>query len=68
MKGEIDEKLKPRLYGPYIIVRKVGEVDYELELLENSKVCNVFNVSHLKKAVGQQVTVSTEIPPLDDEG
>ena len=31
------EKLKPRFYGPYKVIRKVGEVDYELELLEESK-------------------------------
>jgi hypothetical protein len=26
------EKLKPRFYGPYRIIRRVGEVAYELEL------------------------------------
>ena len=26
------EKLKPRFYGPYRIIRKVGEVAYELEM------------------------------------
>ena len=26
------EKLKPRFYGPYRIIKKVGEVAYELEL------------------------------------
>ena len=26
------EKLKPRYYGPYRIMRQVGEVAYELEL------------------------------------
>jgi hypothetical protein len=28
----------------------------------------VFHVSCLKKALGQQVTSSTELPPLDEEG
>ena len=27
------EKLKPRFYGSYKIIRKIGEVAYELELL-----------------------------------
>ena len=46
------EKLKPHFYGPYKVVRKVGEVAYELELLEESNSHNVFHVSNLKKIVG----------------
>ena len=48
--------------------RKVGQVAYELEIPEGSKIHNVFHVSCLKKVVGQQVTVSQELPPLDEEG
>jgi hypothetical protein len=62
------EKLKPCFYGPYRVVQRVGEVAYELELPEGSKIHNVFHVSCLKKALGQQVTTSTELPPLDEEG
>jgi hypothetical protein len=62
------EKLKPRFYGPYRVVWRVGKVDYELKLLEGSKIHNVFHVSYLKKALGQQVTTSAELPPLDEEG
>ena len=68
LKGKGAENLKPRFYGPYRIVRKAHEASYELDLPENSKVHNVFQVSCLMKAVGQHVTVSTEFPPLDDEG
>jgi hypothetical protein len=39
-----------------------------IELPEGSKIHNVFHVSCLKKAVGQQVTTSEELPPLDEEG
>ena len=45
------EKLHPRFYGPYKIIRKVGEVAYELDFLANNKIHNVFHVSCLKKEV-----------------
>jgi hypothetical protein len=32
------KKLKPRFYGPYRIMRRVGEVTYELEIPKGSKI------------------------------
>jgi hypothetical protein len=49
-------------------MRRVGEVTYELELPEGSKIHNVFHVFCLKKAVGQFINTSEELPPLDEEG
>ena len=46
------EKLKPRFYGPYRIMCRVGEVAYELELPKERQIHNVFHVSCLKKVVG----------------
>jgi hypothetical protein len=57
------EKLKPRFYGPYRIIRRVGEVAYELELPKGSKIHNIFHVSCLKKAVGQQINTLEELHP-----
>jgi hypothetical protein len=59
--------LKPRFYGTYRIMHGVGEVAYELELPEGSQIHNVFHVSCLKKAVGQFISTSEELPKLDEE-
>lgn len=62
------DKLKPRFYGSFRVIRRVGAVAYELELPATSKVHNVFHVSHLKKALGHNVVVYSDLPPLDEEG
>ena len=62
------EKLKPWYYGPFRVIRRVGEVAYELELPVDNKVHNIFHVSCLKKALGHHVAPSIVLPPLDEEG
>ncbi|GKF66058.1 hypothetical protein Tco_0192575, partial [Tanacetum coccineum] len=43
-------KLNPRYVGPFMVLEKVGEVAYKLELPEElSKVHNTFHVSNIKK-------------------
>ncbi|XP_057846627.2 uncharacterized protein LOC131056265 [Cryptomeria japonica] len=68
LKGGGAKKLKPHFYGSYRVLRCVGEVAYEVELPPGSKIHNVFHVSCLKKALGQHITVSPDLPPMDEEG
>ena len=46
----------------------MGEVAYEIEVLECSRVHNVFHVSRFEKAIGQRVVPSIDFPPLHEEG
>jgi len=48
------EKLKPRFYGPYRVIRKIGQVAYELELPQGSEIQNIFHVSCLKRHWGSK--------------
>ncbi|XP_059064271.1 uncharacterized protein LOC131856494 [Cryptomeria japonica] len=54
--------------GDMVIIRQVGEVSYELELLADSRVHNVFHVSRLKKALAHRFVPYAVLPPLDNEG
>ena len=56
------EKLSPRFFGPYSVVRRVGPVAYELALPEDSKVHPIFHVSLLRPVHGPLPSISP--PPL----
>ena len=62
------KKLKPCLYGPYQILRRIGEVACEIELLENRRIHNIFHVSRLKKVLEKHINPCGDLPPLDSEG
>ena len=54
-------KLSKRFYGLFKVLRKIGEVAYEIESPQGAKIHNVFHISVMKKVIGQFMT-SLELP------
>ncbi|XP_062166950.1 uncharacterized protein LOC133873232 [Alnus glutinosa] len=61
-------KLSPRFYGPFRVLRKVGKVAYEIELLPEARFHLVFHVSQLKPKLGSAVVPLPKLPPGDARG
>jgi hypothetical protein len=60
---KVKGKLSPRFIGPFLIVKRVGEVAYQLELPDHlADVHDVFHVSQLKKCL----RVPEEQLPMED--
>ena len=68
LKKRVPQKLAPKFYGPYQIIQRIGQVAYKLALPAHSKIHPVFHVSCLKKVMGSNCKVQTNLPELDEEG
>jgi hypothetical protein len=68
LKAEQCQKLVPKFYGPYIVLKHVGQVTYQLALPSQSKLHPVFHVSCLKKVIGTRCQIQTNLPKLAEEG
>ncbi|KAH0661672.1 hypothetical protein KY284_026603 [Solanum tuberosum] len=56
-------KVSPRYIGPYKIIRRIGQVVYELELPQELSIVHlVFHVSMLRKCVGDP----SRVTPIED--
>ena len=68
LKVEHCQKLAPKFYGPYTILKHVGQVAYQLAFPNHSKLHPVFHFSCLKKVIGTKCQTQTILPELDEEG
>jgi hypothetical protein len=68
LKAEHYQKLAPKFYGPYTVLKRVGQVAYQLALPNNSKLHLAFHVPCSKKVIGAKCQIQTNLPELAEEG
>jgi len=60
-----NHKLAFKLFGPFPVIERIGEVAYKLELPEHSRIHPVFHVSQLKPCLGPGQQVLPSLPHPD---
>jgi hypothetical protein len=58
----------PKFYGPYTILKHVGQVAYQLALPNHLKLHPIFHLSCLKTMIGAKFQIQTNLPELFEEG
>jgi hypothetical protein len=61
-------KLHSKFYGPFKVLKRIGQVVYKLLLPDNCTIHLVFHISQLKKHIGQKVIPQNNLPLTDSDG
>lgn len=61
-------KLSPKYFGNFLVLEKIGNVTYKLQLPVDAKIHPVFHVSLLKKCIGLNSSSSPTLPSVNDQG
>lgn len=61
-----NEKLSPKYFRPYKVLKRMGLVAYKLELLATSSIHLVFHISQLKKMIGEHTKVLQLLPNMNE--
>jgi hypothetical protein len=62
LKVEHCQKLVPKFYGPYTVLKCVGQVAYQLYFPISSKLHPIFHVSFLKQVIVTKCQTQTSLP------
>lgn len=63
----LNQKLSPKYYGPFPVLKKVGEVAYTLQPPSRSRIHPTFHVSQLKKHI-RSAPSQSHLPLVDIHG
>jgi hypothetical protein len=58
-KRKKENKLEPKYYGPYKVLKRVGSMSYKLELPPSSHVHPMFHVYFLNKVISDKIPIQT---------
>ena len=61
-------KLTSKWYGPFRILKKIGQVAYQLQLPPEAQLHDVFHVNQLKKHLGRNAIPNPKLPLVTADG